>query len=395
MEQVKEKISIFQSSIDMPELYPQTVNRNSNYKSNGIYFWGKDNLDPIKYLDMINWSPVHSIALKMAKRSIIGLGLEVDNEEALSFFNKYNPVSLKEVFEGMVWDWVLVNQISTKFVANTTGEYKFLYPISALNLRVTTEIDLDDMKPLFYSYSRNWADHRKQENRPKIYPAYNPEEEQLVSVYRWKPYNPNGDLYSQPGYQSAIPAIHIHKEANEFNSYNLVNKFAPTTYIIVPGIMDNPEAQTKIKANVTKQHEGSKKAGTTLWMFPDTLESAPTFQSFQPTLTDGQFIQLFDNATYQILASHQIISGEIIGLPSGGQSLGGDTNKIKTAYEMYYNQVIQEQQLTIIDQLNKCLEIGNWGFKVNKVIPASFEITVSQPISPVTTPTVQTNNKKK
>jgi hypothetical protein len=141
--------------------------------------------------------------------------------------------------------------------------------------------------------------------------------------------------------------------------------------------MDDFESQSRIVENLNAQFKGEKSAGNTIFLFPDSLETAPKIDTISPTLTEGQFLELLKDATQQILSAHQIISGDIVGLPTGGQSLGGDTNKIKVAYEMFDNQVLAPQRDIIKEQLNYLLNVGNWGFQIVEIQPNSFNLTNS------------------
>jgi hypothetical protein len=373
-------VQINNSLVEKLNVY--TAKPQINIKSSNFYIWGSDNLYSQKLLDLLDYSPIHSACIKTIKTGIIGQGFKVDNEKNFKLFEKYNTLTLKTLITRFASDWALSNSIGAKLI-KTKDEKNFLIEhSSSLNMRVSTDISFENMIPLYYGVSRDWARKNQAENKVIVLPSFdsNRGEEEVdydAYFYRFVEYSADASFYPTPNYQAGVPAIIIQKQSNEFNSWNMTNKWSPTTIITVAGIMDDIDSQNTIVNNLEAQYKGEKSSGSTIFLFPDSLETAPKIDVITPTLTEGQFLNLMTEATQQILSAHQITSGEIVGLPTGGSTLGGDVNKIKVAFEMFDNQVIAPQREIIKEQLNYLLLEGGWDFQILEITPNSFKLTNS------------------
>lgn len=361
---------------------PTYISSSEIIPTNGQWkYWGIDNLLPNEYIDMINWSPIHSVAINMVIRSIKGNSLIVNNEVDLNYFNQTNPFLLEEIWESIVYDWVVLGQTSAKYNLTMDKSKWLIYPISASEIRVDNSFDYKTNKSDGYWFSYNWAQHGMPDFIPCWIKSYDKKNRHKIEPDNWVEFiyrNVNNTktnrIYGTPYYESARLAIEMQLKINKFNLNNIETDFSPKLLISMPGITDQVQQKTIVESTEST-YKGENKRTSCIYMFPSSPEFKPDVTILNTSIEDGHFDQLQKSIEQQILSAHQIISGEIIGIPTGGQSLGGDANKIKVAYEMFDKQVIEQQRIKLLKQLNTILEIGNWNLRVTDIVKNDFELT--------------------
>ena len=175
-------------------------------KSNGVYFWGNDNLAPNKLYELRYSSPTHAslLDLKMFMLDsfdIIGEQIEID------FYTKYNKLSIEDLVKNLIKDYVIYNQFFVKMI-KTQSNIRLIDYIPTQNCRYSIELDEDnDVKDVIVS--KDWSNVRLQENRRYKGKIYKNEvdlelDENLIYNYRDEVYV---NRYQVPNYFSALNNI--------------------------------------------------------------------------------------------------------------------------------------------------------------------------------------------
>jgi hypothetical protein len=180
--------------------------------------------------------------------------------------------------------------------------------------------------------------------------------------------------YGLPHYNSVIKYIQLDNELSKFHLNKVAGGFFPNVIVQLAGSPSKEEKDIFVNKFMRKYVGADKEKILFIWNEGEGNE--PKIVPFN-TNDDNQIFEILDKiCTQKILTAHQVFP-ELASMPSVGQSLGGDANKIQAATDLMIRNVIKPMQKSMLQSINKI-------FRQNKL----QDVTVT---SEIVTPTNKTN----
>lgn len=325
----------------------QTV---GNQQGNKILFQGLTNHLPYHYLDLLK-STNHSSIINTKKHYTVGSGLVGGDPQLLM------QLELKDIMNKICLDLLIYNGYALKFVYSkdltriATVEH---IPLCNLRYSVDEHNNIDGVVIGEQNTLNN--NNRKKQTKPVKYPLFDPvfASEQPIQVYVYSAYNPLQIQYPMPDYYGAIDYINIDARLGAYHLNNVKRGFFPPAIVTFPNRMLDEDQEREVVRQQEKFFIGEEEIKA-LFMFgepgADGDIRAPKIEAFEASKNVDLFNQLNEIATQKIITSHQLTSPVLASLPGSG-SLGGNSNEILTAYDLFYNKVIKVYQNTLLKGIN-------------------------------------------
>lgn len=346
--------------------------------SSGWVNWGLKNNMPELLLDLYNQSTTHHSAIDFGVQSIVGEGVDYDamKMDKTQLYPNYFE-SWDSVLRNLAMDYQLFGSFAIEIIKNKDGKTYSFWHIPIYKCR-WSEYDEDGQIPYYYICS-DWS-KVSQLGATKI-KAFDMLETEIKAgepyLYVYRPYSPTLEYYTTPHYNAAIKAIETEIEHINYDLKSTLNSFVPSGILVLPEQESDEERQAIIK-EVSKMYQGTNNANALLITFKNNVdENRPEYIPF--TANNGN-VNLYDSANTRtqsrILASHQIPCASLCGLPDiGTTGFASDSQKLKTAYDLYNRLVGNYNRSVIVGAINHCLAMN--GIDVELILkPLSFDTEV-------------------
>ena len=355
-----------------------TINRNGRYVE-----YGQENSYPIYLVDLFNNSSTHNAIITAKINYIKGRGLTVNSNYSTeviaslqNFINHPNPYETwQEIADRIISDYEIFNGFALEIIRSKSGKLAEVYHMPFSNLREYA----DDKKVLLYS--TEWVDKDKSENYvyvKKMRPAittlekFEQDKNQPRSIYYYKEYRPDMDVYPLPDYVGALQAIRTEIEISNFDLNTIVNGFAGGTLInLYNGVILDDDQRADLEAKLKSKFTGSDNGNRIVVNFSDSKDAGgaeviPLMGNDLP----NRFEQLDKRVKEAIFVGHKVTSPMLLGVKTEGQL--GSRNEILEAYEIFKETYIQLRQRKIIEAINDIFEL--------KQLPRAIAIEELRPI---------------
>lgn len=313
--------------------------------------WGEGNMMPQYLIDLYQSSPVHGSLVNSISFMIAGKGFKSENPAAQVQIAKLKlddilPASALDLkLQGGVYWEVIYSMDHSKIVKVNHLPYE--------NVRLAITDSEDHVCGVWYS--RDWADIRKQKNRPEYVPMFNPEDASPRQVLFFHMHSVGSLYYPRPDYISSKDWIELTRHISEYHVNNILNGFFPSFHINFGNGEPSPEAQRMIMNEIERNISGTQNAGKFLITFSKSKDESPDIQPFPVTDADKQYQYLSTEATSQIIVAHRVTSPLLMGVRTDGNGLGSNTDEIKAALYVFTKQVIEPFQRIITDAVQDIL----------------------------------------
>lgn len=317
---------------------------NIGFNPNQKYLrWGNSNETPKEYLELYNNVPEHTSAINFILNNII---VEDYNDQLDYWF-----------LQKIVLDYLIFGGFSIEIIKQRGGGYLLNY-LDISKLRYNPDKTM-------LGYSEDWDKYKVKVNWKKI-----TEDISKEGIFIFK--NPKTrELYPVPHYNSAILSLDTMKNISEYHNNNARNGFAPNVVINfndAEGVSD--ETKNAIEEQIKEKFSGAKGQKFIL-SFNESKDKAVTIEKLDNDNLDQKFETLQKFIQNQIVISHQITSGQLIGVKAENQGFS------KTEYEE--SMVIFEEN--VISPFRREIEYGlSVLLKTDVVLPRREE---NQPVEPV------------
>ena len=342
--------------------------------------WGEGNMMPQYLIDLYQSSPVHGSLVNSISFMIAGKGFKSENPAAQVQIAKLKlddilPASALDLkLQGGVYWEVIYSMDHSKIVKVNHLPYE--------NVRLAITDSEDHVCGVWYS--RDWADIRKQKNRPEYVPMFNPEDESPRQVLFFHMHSVGSLYYPRPDYISSKDWIELTRHISEYHVNNILNGFFPSFHINFGNGEPSPEAQRMIMNEIERNISGTQNAGKFLITFSKSKDESPDIQPFPVTDADKQYQYLSTEATSQIIVAHRVTSPLLMGVRTDGNGLGSNTDEIKAALYVFTKQVIEPFQRIITDAVQDILAYN--GTPVTVTIEKNDIIEIAQEAGVVSGP---------
>lgn len=265
-----------------------------------IIRWGNDNLLPFEYLKLYRSVPEHASSIDFITDLVIGDGFVNDS---------INYWTLKKLIE----DYNIFGGFALQVIKTRGGESLLRY-VDISKCRYS-----QDKKTIGYA-EEGW-DKYKQEF--KFYPISTSVKDEGIFLYK---NNGSRDIYPMPSYQAVLTSLETMSYISEYHNNNAENGFSPSVVINMNNGIPDVDTQKKIEKGIADKFTGSK--GTKFILsFNESEATKTTIEPLKTDNLDEKFETLQKFIQNQIIVSHRVTSGTLIGIKPEGQGFS------KTEYQ--------------------------------------------------------------
>lgn len=339
--------------IVMMNLKLATIKEDLKPKGNQEWLnYGKDNLYPQSVAKYFDSSPTNQSIVKYKSDLTSGEGF-ITSDEKLETFISENK--LNKTLNRLAVDFILYGGFAVQVISNLAGGIANIEYINFASIRVGLPNEKKEVTN--YYISTDWTQYKKSDYKPFTINAYNPKtlKKDKVQIYYYVQHYPNLYYYTQPDYSSALNYVELEAKLQKFHLRAVENNFTPPIQITFPTV-PSPEERQMIKQDLEESFSGEDNALKPIVSFVEGVENKILIEPIQVTSNVDVYNSLNDLCITKITVAHRLTSPELIGISSGGASLGGDANKIVVAYEYFYNNIIRNKQIQIVDVFKDILK---------------------------------------
>lgn len=298
--------------------------------------WGLNNQHPQETLDLYYNIPEHASAISFIKKSIMGMGIQEIDYWTL---------------DKIVLDYLIFGGFSIEVVSRRNGESSIKYvDISTCRLskdarQVAVSDGWNTSKP-----NVNWYNLTDSLQKP--------------GIYFFKGVNSRNE-YPLPYYFSVYTSLKTMKSIIDYHNNNAANGFAPNVLINFNNGIPTEEVQEKIEKKIERKFTGEKGQKFVL-MFNETKDTATTIEKLDNDNLDQRFETLQKFLQNQVIISHQITSGQLIGVTPENQ--GFSKTEFEEAFQIFDEVVVKSLRNEILYGL-KSLTGSDYVFIEKQVKP--------------------------
>lgn len=254
--------------------------------------WGVDNLLPFEYLKLYETVPEHASSIDFITDLVVGEGLNIED---------INYWTLKKLIE----DYNIFGGFALQ-VIKTRGGGSIISYVDISKCRYS-----QDKKQIGYA-EEGW-DKFKQEF--KYYPITSDLNSEGIFLYK---NNSSRELYPKPSYQAVLKSLETMSYISEYHNNNAENGFSPSVVINMNNGIPDVDTQKKIEKGIQDKFTGSK--GTKFILsFNETQDTKTTIEPLKTDNLDEKFETLQKFIQNQIIVSHRVTSGTLIGVKPENQ----------------------------------------------------------------------------
>lgn len=232
-----------------------------------------------------------------------------------------------------------------------------------------------------YYVSNDWANYRKSDNTPVVYPTYDSDKREPVQIYYFTEYRPGLKYYPKPSYVGALASIQTDAEISNFHLNNLTNGFNPNLIITFVNGVPTTEEMEETEKLILKKFQGTDNAGKNIINFVEDKDHAPIVKPVGNNNLDKLFLQLEDSVHQNILTGHKITSPMLVGIKTEGQ-LGGN-NEIETSFKIFQSTVIKpirKATMSFIKELARINGLEEFEIEINTPVDFTFSENILKEI---------------
>ena len=335
----------------------------------GWVSYGDDNLFPQYLIDLYKSSATHNALCTSIAYMIFGDGVQADTLEARL---KIEEWGLQDEVRKACLDLKIQGGFALEVVYSidrTTISKVRHCPFE--NVR-TAEVDEDEKIDFLY-YSKDWSDKREE---PQLVKTFDPEQsvEHPVQILYVKPFSPGSYYYPKPDYIGSIDYIELDKEIGKYHINNIKNGLAPSFTIHFKNGVPAQEERRRIRNDIERQLAGATNAGKFIVTYSDSPDRKPDFEPFPLSDADKQYTFLSEEVVAKIMVGHRVTSPMMFGVMVPGKLGGG--MELKTAEEIFSNEVIEPYQMIVTGALNSIFNAAGTPAVVTLYLPEAEEANV-------------------
>lgn len=335
-------------------------------KDKGIYLYGEENDYPDHLLHLYNKSAKHGSIVNGKVSYIAGNGLKAKTESPkadqwLKNFNS-NGESADAILKRSVKDIEIFGGFAWMIIPKMGGSFEIHHqPFKCFRKTVDGK----------YQFKKDWKNNKE---AAITYPAFKTGLKE-PSIFYYKEYRPDTDIYPLPGYLGTNNYIETDIEISKYYLSAITNGMMPSKMIQFFNGTPTDEAKKEIEKRLKRKYTGSENAGQFFLVFNSNKDQEVKIDDLSGTELDKLFAELNKTVQQEIFSGHQVTSPMLFGVKEQGQ-LGG-RDEIMNSYEIFKNTYCNEKQRTLENIFNYFAGLLNIGteFYIQDVDPLGIEIT--------------------
>lgn len=344
------------------------VNRESG---RGWVNWGLRNSYPSDLAELYYNSVTHKSCIDFAVTAILGGGVDYDalKENGDKLVPNYQE-DWNQVVENSIKDYLIHGCFAWQIVKNNDGRtYSYFHqPMSQVRFGDRNEDGVVESYWICSDWSRTGL------HQPIELGSFSFMDEDEIKpgkayLFVYKDYTPLSDTYPVPHYISALKSIQSEIELQRYDLRSVLNNFSASGILTLNRVDDEDEKEFLIQ-NITSMFTGSDNANSLIINFKNNDDEEPaTFVKIDKdaTSTVDLFASTNERVRDKIIAAHKITSKSLIGYDLEGASLGGDSNTMRVAYEIYMKLFGNAVRRKIVNAINNALRLNGIDLEINLV----------------------------
>ena len=307
-------------------------------------------------------SPKHGAIIKGKLNYIYGKGFDDVPKPANTKGESWNQIMKRSIL-----DDELHGGYYLQVIWNALGKIADVYHIEFQKVRVSKD-------QTYFYVKDDWSKSDFKE-KPREYPAFDPNNPKGAQILFVKQYNPKSDVYPLPSYFQGLNYIESDIQVSRHILGNAKKNFVATKLINFNNGLPQEEEQAEVEMDLKRKfanHDGDR----VVIAFNPSKENAVDIVDLGDTnLTKEDFTNINNLIQQEIFACHQVTSPTLFGIKTEGQL--GARNEIRDAYQIFQNTYVnerqQEHEKTFSKLMNMAGIAGEW--QIVPVEPLSFEFS--------------------
>lgn len=273
--------------------------------------WGSQNELPSQYLELYYTIPEHTSSINFILNNVI--------------IDDYNDQLDYWMLQKLGLDYLIFGGFAVEIIKQRGGGFKLNY-LDISKCRYNPE-------KTQIGYSEDWNKYKVKVSWKKISTSVLQE-----GIFIFK--NPKSrDLYPTPHYFSAFKSLDTMKTISEYHNNTAKGGFAPTVVINFNDSADvSDETKDKVEEQIKDKFTGSTGQKFIL-SFNDSKDKAVTIEQLSQDNLDTKFETLQKFIQNQIIISHQITSGQLIGVKP--ENTGFSKTEYDESLDVFMDNVIE------------------------------------------------------
>jgi len=355
---MKDKRSTTVAALNLSKTYkaPEYIES----KGKKIVEWGRDNLHPDFLLDIYNnKSSTHKSIINRKAQMIAGQGFDLENatEEVISFINNsFGVEDLNKILYKCAYDMEIFSAFALELVwSNDSTKVLSIKHIPLSYIRIG--LPDKDINYDFYKVSSDWSQSRKEEYKPEIIRAFDPNYRKGKQILLTKQYNAEQNYYPVPRYSSSINWILLDNQISTFHLASVTNGFMPSYAVNFMSGQPEDDEKAQVKKEFTKTYTGANEAGQPVLLWSDNKDESVNFTKLELNDSDERFILLSKQLTEEILKGHEVVNPLLFGVKVAGE-LGGK-QELEESLAIFQAVYVKPLQNVISEVFNELFNINN------------------------------------
>lgn len=309
--------------------------------------FGLDNMEVERWLEYVDYSPIHAACVRSKVDNAAGMGFAVD-------YKINQKQTLNDVIKQIFFEFVVTGNLYLEIIwrkDRSEGISGFhIIPSKFIRAKQPENYELESDA---WYYSRDWLNWRKAGIIE--FTSFNPNDYESRQIIQIKNYSPGYLFYGVPDYLSSMLDIQLSRAISSFNLNNIQNGASPSLWVHLPHAPDSQNEQDDILQRLEARYRGSENAGRIVVSYGGEGER-PEITQIQPTMQTGGYAEIFALVRENILAGHKIVDGSIIGLPSP-TGFNSSADQLDTTYKLFMNTSIKPMQEFILRELRPVMAL--------------------------------------
>lgn len=347
------------AEVKIPEFNPHQVRFSPNKWVN----YGDTNLFPDFLMKSVKKSPVHSAFINLRENFIKGAGISYsDNIKDFMENLDGEGTTIEELIEDIAGDlspletFACFVRYNKKKTIISAIDYVDSSKVRPAKIEQTPEEIEAGEAPKIKGYwiSADWNDTNH--NKPVFYQRFNTSNiDETTQLYFYHK-RANGQPYlPEVTYASCLNYVQMEYEISKFGLNHMLNGFFGSAILTVAQSMPD-DMKSKFKREIQNNFIGSENASRLLVRVSenaDDLKITPL-----STSDNTPMLVTFSNIAESAICTAHRAQPVLAGIQSEGSNLGSDGKLIKTAQELFQNNVIVHLQKPILSFLKKVLRFN-------------------------------------